>query len=162
MQQTDDTQARDWQARDITNAEGQPVTIAQVPAYAAALDEGPDNAVWWSGDRTDVNGYYFSTTGGKYCDGDNLGLTAMITELEPDGAGSATARANPIESIILCDHSFTTGDRPASYRAGDALIAVDTNLATVVPRSATLLHEAFHMLFGAGPTGFLQGDEICR
>lgn len=167
VHQTADTQALDWEAKDIVDDDGNPVAIADVPGYAEALGEDPDNDAWWSGDLTDVNGYYFSTTGGEYCDGDNLGLTAVIQELEADITGQPTVRKQ-IESVILCDHSFTN-DRPESYKAGDAMISKGTNLATVVPRSATLLHEAFHLLFGVddgsnpgSPTGFLEGDEICR
>ncbi|KAI2471680.1 hypothetical protein F4781DRAFT_90224 [Annulohypoxylon bovei var. microspora] len=165
IHQSEDTQALDWQANEIIDDDGNPVTIVDVPGYAEALDADADNDAWWSGDLTPVNGYYFSTTGGEYCDTNNLGLTAAIQELEADITGQPTVRKQ-IESIIICDHSFTN-DRPDSYSAGDALIVAGTNLATVVPKSATLLHEAFHLLFGVddgsnpdNPTGFLEGDEI--
>ncbi|KAK0728460.1 hypothetical protein B0T26DRAFT_698026 [Lasiosphaeria miniovina] len=42
------------------------------------------------------------------------------------------------------------------------MITQGMGLEKVVPRSSTLLHEAFHALFGTGPTGFLEGDEVCQ
>ncbi|OBT97835.1 hypothetical protein VE01_04980 [Pseudogymnoascus verrucosus] len=153
IHQAEDTPAQDWNAQDIIDANGNIVTIGDVPGYAEALAENKTSEAWWSGDLTPVNGYYFSPTGGDYCDGAGLGLTAEITEL------NQPTRPTGIESIILCGSSFTNG-KPNNYRDGDALIQAGTNLADVVPKSATLLHEALHVLNGAGPTGFLQGDEI--
>ncbi|KFY91794.1 hypothetical protein V500_04460 [Pseudogymnoascus sp. VKM F-4518 (FW-2643)] len=153
IHQAEDTPAQDWNAQDILDSNGNIVTIADVPGYAEALAENITSEAWWSGDLTAVNGYYFSPTGGDYCDGGGLGLTAEITEL------NQPTRPNGIESVIICGSSFTNG-QPDSYRDGDALIVTGTNLAKVVPKSATLLHEALHVLNGAGDTGFLQGDEI--
>lgn len=155
IHQGEDSPAQDFNADVILDNNGNIVTIADVPGYAEALAENITSEAWWSGDLTPVNGYYFSPTGGDYCDGAGLGLTALIKEInEP-------TRPNGIESLIICRSSFTNG-QPDNYRDGDALIQAGTNLARVVPKSATLLHEVFHVLFGAGPTGFLQGDELCR
>ncbi|KAI0837650.1 hypothetical protein F5Y06DRAFT_270974 [Hypoxylon sp. FL0890] len=167
VHQTEDTPALDWEANEILDDEGNPVSIVDVPNYAKALGDDPDNEAWWSGDLTLVNGYYFTATGGEYCDSDNLGLTAKIDELEADVTGQPTKR-KPIEFVILCDHSFTNTERPDSYKVGNAAIVAGTNLATVVPKSATFLHEAFHLIFGVeaesddpnNPGGFLEGDEI--
>ncbi|KAI1474618.1 hypothetical protein F4774DRAFT_429661 [Daldinia eschscholtzii] len=163
-----DTVARDWKDNEIKDDKGKAVTIADVTAYANALKADPNNKAWWSGDHTPVKGYYFSTTGGKYCGPatKNLGLTAAIQELEADPSGQPTLR-KPVEIVVLCEESFTNTKQPDSYRIGDAKIKAGTNLADVVPKSATLLHEAFHVLFGVddgnnptNPIGFLQGDEI--
>ncbi|KAI1345752.1 hypothetical protein F5Y01DRAFT_322793 [Xylaria sp. FL0043] len=174
VRQAVDTPALDWQAKQILDNKGNPVNIAAVPEYAAALAGEPDKEAWWSGDHTPVNGYYFSNTGGEYCDtksstnndadGHNLGLTAVIQQL---GVVGSTGAARTVDNIIICDYSFTNPDRPESYAAGDAAIVAGTNLAKAVPRSATLFHELFHLLFGVdngadpqNPTGFLEGDEI--
>lgn len=130
--------ALDYLAHDIVDTQGHPVTIQQVPEYAAALGRDPNNEPWWSGDLTPINGYYFSDIGGNYCDDTNLGLTAIINELRPNAA-----TRQPITSVIICDYAFNDPNRPVSYQAGDAQIVAGTNLATVVPRSATLFHEAF-------------------
>jgi hypothetical protein len=90
--------------------------------------------------------------------------------MEQDGAGLVTTHQLPIVFTVLCPQSFTNvlllpgkEKQPESYKVGDESIAVGTNLADVVPRSASLLHEAFHVVFGAGEYGFLQGNkEICR
>ena len=172
------TAALDWKANTIEDDKGNPVTIAGVPGYVAAnTAAGAGSTPWWSGTHSPVNGYYFSPTGGAYCTTSTnandpndfpLGLTAEIKELEVDSSGNPTQRT-PIESIIICGVAFTNTDHPASYKVGDAAISAGTNLQKVVPKSATLLHEAFHLLFGVdtgedpnNPGGFLEGDELCR
>ncbi len=160
--QSDDTQTLDFQANDIVDSQGNLVCIADVPAYMAALDEDINNDDWWSGDLTPVNGYYFSTTGSEYCDGTKLGLTAVIQPLMAGPNGQAQ-EDDPISSIVLCERSFTPSPAPNdTYRDANAQLAMGTNLADVVPKSSTLLHKGFHLVFGAGRTGFLQADEICR
>ncbi|OAF61985.1 hypothetical protein VC83_01527 [Pseudogymnoascus destructans] len=56
----EDTPAQDWNAQDIIDANGNIVTIGDVPGYAEALAENITTEAWWSGDLTPVNGYYFS------------------------------------------------------------------------------------------------------
>ncbi|KAL7943681.1 hypothetical protein V8C42DRAFT_358930 [Trichoderma barbatum] len=166
VEQSPDAAALDWQAKNILDSDNDVVPINKVPIYADALAQDKANKIWWSGDRTPINGYYFSPTDGDYCDVlsgpnkdiKNLGLTAEITELEVDSNGQAMRRRS-IESVVFCPETFTNG-KPDTFGAANASIAEETNLADVVPKSATLMHEAFHVVFGAGPTGFLEGDEI--
>ncbi|KAI0181024.1 hypothetical protein GGR52DRAFT_577682 [Hypoxylon sp. FL1284] len=155
--------AKDFEGKDIQDDEGNAVTIADVPGYTKALSDDAGSSPWWAGDP--INGYYFSSTGGDYCSDKNLGLTSSIEQLKGEN-GRVTTHKH-LDSVYLCGYSFTDPERPESYRAGDGQIQQNTRLAHVVPRSATLLHEAFHLLFGAddgkdpqNPKGFLQGDEI--
>ncbi|TRX94653.1 hypothetical protein FHL15_004425 [Xylaria flabelliformis] len=158
--QPDDTQALDFQAQDIFDGQGNLVRIADVPSYAEKLNEDADNDAWWSGFLTDTNGYYFSPTGGEYCDGTNLGLTATIQQLVPGPNGGAQ-NGHTLSSIVLCPYSFTESPQPNTYKDANALLTQRTDLAKAVPKSSTLLHEAFHLLFGAGTTGFLEdADEV--
>ncbi|KAK3373503.1 hypothetical protein B0T24DRAFT_593691 [Lasiosphaeria ovina] len=140
----------------IVDEDGHAVPINGVPAYSDALAEEPGTVPWWS-HHAEVNGYCFSATGGTYCAATNLGLTALMTELSAPGVPTVP---RDIETIVLCDYAFTMPKFPASYKAGVAMITQGMGLEKVVPRSSTLLHEAFHALFGTGPTGFLEGDEI--
>jgi hypothetical protein len=147
VEQAEDTPARDWQANVIHDAEGNEATIANV--YAEALASGK---AWWSGDYTPVNGYYFSSVGGEYCE-NHVGL-AFTADIKINVNGNP----DKITSVVLCGSSLTA-DKPASYKAGDAMIVEGKNLADVVPRSATLFHEAFHVVFGGE---FLDKDEDCK
>lgn len=141
-----------------------------MPSYAEALAADPNAASWWSGDRSPINGYYFAEIAGSYCDIEgNLGLTAVIRELEADITGTPTVRGD-IESVIICPFNFDNSNpKPVNYSLASGNIVQGTNLKDVVPKSATFLHEAFHVVFGVvhndGDTddhGFLEGDEFCR
>jgi hypothetical protein len=134
--------ASDYKGEPILDGNGDPVPIQDVAEYQRRLDEDPNNEPWWSGDLTDLNGYYFTEYGGNYCYEDDLGVTAGI---EPLGTGEADPE---ITSVILCPYSFDGGQRPASYQDANNLLRAGTNLADAVPKSATLLHEAFHAIFG--------------
>ncbi|KAI1358578.1 hypothetical protein F5Y08DRAFT_350636 [Xylaria arbuscula] len=141
-------EARDYQGK-IIKKDDKDVLINQIAAYADVLG---GNIPWWSGQYTDVNGYYFTSpkSGGKYCASEALGLTATLMELTNDGV---TIPGQQVQTIVICPYAFNT-PLPRSYSDAVAMIDVGSSLATVVPRSATLLHEAFHVVFG---TGMLQG-----
>ena len=83
----------------------------------------------------------------------------------PDYKPNVPADAQPVkhevQGIILCPYAFDNNEKPNDY--GTALRQIQqgrTSLETVMPKSATLLHEAFHVVFG---TSMLQGDnEVCK
>ncbi|RWA13178.1 hypothetical protein EKO27_g1887 [Xylaria grammica] len=150
--------ALDYLAQEIRDQDDNQVPIMNIPDYAARLGEDPNNRPWWSGELTTLNGYYFSDTGASYCYDTELGLTAAIQPLRRGVDGQAE-NANPIASIILCPYSFDGSPRADSYRDANNLIHAGTNLADAVPKSATLLHEGFHAIFGAGDEGFLEDTE---
>lgn len=131
-----------------------------VPTYQKELADDEDNKPWYSGELTNLNGYYFTEYGGNYCYDDDLGVTAAIHPLTPDANGAAEGASEAVASIIVCPYSFDGSPRPNSYRQANNLLRVGTNLADAVPKSATLLHEAFHAVHGIA---FLSaGDEKCK
>ncbi|KAL2788776.1 hypothetical protein BJX66DRAFT_308231 [Aspergillus keveii] len=141
--------ASDYKGEPILDENGDPVPIRDVPEYQMRLEEDPNNEPWWSGDLTDLNGYYFTEYGGNYCYEDDLGVTAGIEPLGGDEVGQ------DVVSVILCPYSFENGQRPDSYQDANNLLRAGTNLADAIPKSATLLHEAFHAIHGGI---FLAGD----
>ncbi|KAI1424013.1 hypothetical protein F5Y12DRAFT_797650 [Xylaria sp. FL1777] len=138
-------QAQDFQGNGIVNATtGQPVNIFQINAYARALAGG--NVPWWSGDHTPVNGYYITSpqSGGNYCNGEDFGLTATLKALDANGN---EIRNQQVQMVIICPYSFTQ-NAPVSYRQAVGTITANTPLNMYVPKSSSLLHEAFHVVFG--------------
>lgn len=134
---------------------GNTIRIMDIPEYAAQLAEDPDNKPWWTGELTDLNGYYFTDFGGNYCYTDDLGVTARIQPFKQGDNGQAES-AGEVASVIVCPYSFEGSPRPDSYRDANNLLAAGTNLADAIPKSATLLHEAFHAIHGIE---FLGGEE---
>lgn len=147
--------AIDYQGNDISDQDGNPIRIMDVSIYQDKLGEDEDNKPWWSGELTNLNGYYFTETGSNYCYEDELGITAAIQPLVR-GANGQAQDADEVASVILCPYSFDSSPNPDSYRDANNLLAPGTNLAMAVPKSATLIHEAFHSIHG---TEFLAGAE---
>ncbi|KAK8080202.1 hypothetical protein PG997_008020 [Apiospora hydei] len=142
--------ALDYEANVILNGKGEEIPIREVSTYKKRLDEDEMNVPWWAGDLTNLNGYYFTEHGYDYCDGDALGATA--------GAGGRAEKAPEVYSIIICPYSFDDNQNqaPNSYKEANDRLVPGKNLADAVPKSATLLHEAFHAIFGGH---FLDGDK---
>ncbi|KAI1807190.1 hypothetical protein F4811DRAFT_567043 [Daldinia bambusicola] len=160
-----DSVARDWQDKEIMDSKGNPVTIEKVPGYKKALKADPGIKPWWSGGIKEPKGYYFSTTGKNYCNKNtkNLALTAAIKVFTGTPPGLTRMRRT-VDMIVLCGESFTNTISPNSYNLGNAKTTPGTSLADVLPKSATLLHEAFHLIFGVydgknSNMGFLEGDD---
>ncbi|KAI1125538.1 hypothetical protein F5Y10DRAFT_267965 [Nemania abortiva] len=132
---------------------GNPIKISAVPAYARDLT-GSD-VPWWTGDHAPFKGYYFDTpdSGGRYCASTNLGLTSALKALT-QGQTMPQLLRKDTQSVNICPYAFDRADRPDSYAQGVAAIMVGTSLEPVVPKSSTLIHEAFHVVFG---TQFLAG-----
>ncbi|KAM6476473.1 hypothetical protein HDV62DRAFT_247359 [Trichoderma sp. SZMC 28011] len=160
IEQTQDDTAKDYQGNGIIDKNGNLVPIESIPGYKTAIGTKAGNKIWWSGQYAPFNGYYFSPTGADYCSNPkSLGLTSFISELEVNTKTGTLKGRRQVEDIIICPSSFTTS-APNSFTAGDALISAGTGLDTVLPKSATLLHESFHNLFGTtGQYGFLQTGE---
>ncbi|KAI0205632.1 hypothetical protein F4808DRAFT_409742 [Astrocystis sublimbata] len=151
--------ALDFQANEILDQSSNPVPISAVPVYAARLAEDADNKPWWAGELTDLHAYYFAEDGGNYCLTDDLGVTARSEFLVQNGAGNAVPRDPDVASVIICPYAFDASPRPNNYNDANNLIQAGTNLADAVPKSATLLHEMFHVIAGVD---FLSGgDEDC-
>ncbi|KAH8711252.1 hypothetical protein HC256_008066 [Beauveria bassiana] len=139
--------AYDYLSNKIHDDDNEIVTIEKVKEYKKALAREPNARPWWSGAHSALKGYYFTEKGGDYCTESQLAATAHIEELNrPLPAGEA--EKVEIASVILCPESFNTTLRQANYRDANNLITDGTNLADGVPRSATLLHEAFHAIRG--------------
>lgn len=162
VQKANTDQAEDYQGAGITQ-NGQNVPIST--AYAANLGGG--NVAWWAGDHTTANGYYFTSanSGGNYCNtAGNDGLTAhlLLWAVNPNG-GPPTQRAE-YSTVLLCPSSFTDPTKPDTWLAGSNQIRAGHSLQTALPKCTTLMHEAFHLIFGAGPEpGMLQGNsEFCK
>ncbi|KAH8585528.1 hypothetical protein B0O99DRAFT_154103 [Bisporella sp. PMI_857] len=148
--------ASDFQGNDILDQNGNPVRIVDVPKYREMLAEDADNKSWWSGELTDLNGYYFTEYGGNFCyTNKDLAITAAIQPFQR-GANGEAENYQEIASVIMCPYSFDGSPRPNSYRVANDLIASGTNLADAVPKSASLLHELFHALHGID---FLSGED---
>ncbi|KAK1980457.1 hypothetical protein LZ30DRAFT_750732 [Colletotrichum cereale] len=150
--------ALDFQANEMEDQNGNTIAIQGVPKYQELLLRDADNKPWWSGEITNQNGYYFTEYGGNYCYEDDLGVTAAIQLLERNSAGQAQAQPEKA-AVILCPFSFDDSPQPDSWREANDLLATGVSLHLAVPKSATLVHEAFHALHG---TAFLSGeDEKC-
>ncbi|KAL2802027.1 hypothetical protein BJX63DRAFT_438263 [Aspergillus granulosus] len=147
--------ASDYLGNEILDQDNNPIRIVAVEEYQKKLAEDADNEPWWSGELTDLNGYYFTEHGGNYCYEDDLGVTAAIQPLIQGTNGQAEA-AEEIASVILCPYSFDESPRPDSYRDANNLLARGRNLADAIPKSTTLIHEAFHAIRGIE---FLAGDD---
>lgn len=152
--------ALDFEGKEMRNNKNEPVYIRDVDLYQDKLAVDSRIHPWWAGDLTTLNGYYFEEEGGNFCYGaDDLGATATLQKLVRGSSGKAE-NGDRIWAVILCPEAFSNSRRPASYRDASNAISVNTNFATVIPRSTTLLHEAFHLLRG----GFFDSgdDEICK
>jgi hypothetical protein len=156
-------QAQDYQGAGIVR-NGQNVPIST--AYAANLAGG--NVPWWAGTHTTpaANGYYFTdaTSGGGYCNTvGHDGITANLNLFVANPNGPPTQHAE-YSTVVLCPDSFTRADRPDTWPAGSNQIRAGDSLQTALPKCTTLLHEAFHLIFGAGPSpGMLEGNaEFCK
>jgi hypothetical protein len=146
-------EALDYEGEEMVNQTNQPIRIMDVQEYQDKLAEYSENQVWWSGDLTTLKGYFFAENGSNYCyptrDEYDLGLTAAIRHLAQGANGEAQIRGE-IAGIIICPWSFDGSLQPNSYREANGLLESGTNLAEAVPKSATLLHEAFHAVLGRG------------
>ncbi|KAF1993094.1 hypothetical protein P154DRAFT_591103 [Amniculicola lignicola CBS 123094] len=149
-------QAQDYQGNGITQ-KGQNVPIST--AYATSLTGR--NVPWWSGTHTTANGYYFvpANTGGNYCNTPGRdGLTATLNIYIANPNGPPTQHAE-FSTVVLCPGSFTNANRPDTWPAGSNQIRAGHSLETALPKCTTLLHEAFHLIFGSGPApGMLEGS----
>lgn len=125
-------------------------------AYATSLTGG--NVPWWAGIHTTANGYYFTpaNSGGDYCN------TAILNIYVANPNGAPTQHA-VYSTVVLCPWSFTDPNRPDTWPAGSNRIYAGDSLETALPKCATLLHEEFHLMFGAGSEGTLEGsEEFCK
>ncbi|KAJ3564418.1 hypothetical protein NPX13_g7848 [Xylaria arbuscula] len=120
-----------------------PIVILAVPAYDGKISGGV--IPWWAGEYIDVNGYYFTLkkSGGAYCTGGNLGLTATLQLLTIAGEPKSEGM---IQTVVICPVAFNS-QAPDSYADAVAMTSEGTSLDAVMLKSATLLHEAFHVVF---------------
>jgi hypothetical protein len=141
--------------------DGNPITINQVDAYATYLRDGA--VPWWAGEHTNMCGFYFTApdSGGKYCaKKGQWGETSALTFLLPNPDFTQPQVKDEVNNVVICPASFERKDIPESYRDGSDLIKSKEGLKKWVPRSATLLHEAFHVVHGSN---FLAGEEeVCK
>ncbi|KAL2150897.1 hypothetical protein VTH82DRAFT_5995 [Thermothelomyces myriococcoides] len=149
--------ASDYEGKEMLDQDDNPIRIVDVPEYQNHLAEDANNRPWWSGELTNLNAYYFTEYGGNYCYEDELGITAATLPLIRGDNGQAVVPENgQVASVILCPYNFDVDNpKPSSYLAANQLLESGRNLADAIPRSATLLHEAFHGLRG---DAFLAGD----
>lgn len=153
-----DDPVQDYMGNNIL-LNGRPVTISE--AYKAATRNG--DTPWFSGDHTPFNGYYFTglNGGGNYCmSNTNLGFTSNLRTLrQAKKSGKAAPYPWLNNYVILCPSSFTTAN-PDSYELGSSAITAGMPLDRFIPKSATFLHELFHVGFG---TNFNEGTaESCK
>lgn len=121
-------------------------------------DIKPGQVPFWS---PDLNGYDFATpdNGNTYCSNNPTSKGATS-----DLKGEAAANSD-LAGVTLCPLAFASTDSLDNLpTSSDGLVDVDglplargTSLAKVMPKSATLLHEAVHVI--EGPR-FLSTDEI--
>lgn len=145
--------AETYEGFNIIDDDGDLISISRIPGYQTQLKKDKSIKPWWAGDHTSINAYYFDALGANFCTGDHLGLTAAVEPFERGPDGKAHPRSQ-IASIIVCPYAFDTSPKPNSYREANNLITAARSFADVVPKSATLLHEAFHALRG---NAFLSG-----
>jgi hypothetical protein len=148
----------DYLGVEIKDENQQQVPISNIPLYKKELAKDAKNKPWWAGERTGLKGYYFTEFGGHYCVDDRLGCTTDIIPLRQDADDDAEP-TDLVTTVVLCPYSFDGSERPNSYREANNLIAVGKNLADGVPKSATLLHEAFHVVHGSNLLG--DNEEKC-
>ena len=134
----------------IHNDKNEVVAIQDVEAYKEPLsDQG--NRVWWPDQVAGLNGYFFDPDGGGFCAGgpQRWGLTAHIQKVERDGSGEyIEPKGVQLASVVICPASFNRSDAPDNYRDASNALEVGRSIHEVVPKSATLLHEVFHAVFG--------------
>ncbi|KAI8204379.1 hypothetical protein K4K49_003815 [Colletotrichum sp. SAR 10_70] len=152
-EQSSTSPALDYEGKEIKK-DDKTITIQELDAYQKAIDKEPNVKPWWSGTNTDQNGYYFSEDGRNYCQGDHLGVTASIKLLQAEG-GQAVTKPE-IASVILCPYAFDNIKNPDNYRDANAKLKKNVGLEDVLPKSTTLVHEAFHAVHG---DKFLAGSD---
>lgn len=133
-----------------------PVTVQQTFGKKIEAKQLP----FWS---SYLNAYEFASSadGEQYCanNADAKGATADLH--------LPTKPSSPIVAVTLCPYAFTAPDAIELLPNADAdLLDLDgvafregTYLHKVLPKSATLLHEAFHVVRG---NRFLFSGEICK
>lgn len=144
--------ARDFNGKDIVDKNKNPVPIKDLPKYKTELRKFPEMKPWWPDAVPDLNGYYFDDEGGDFCDDpEHMGATAKIQRMRQLPRGSAAPVTNDRRaSMIICPQAFDNTVAPDSYIAANRKIKANTrvSLHEVVPKSATLLHESMHAIFG--------------
>jgi hypothetical protein len=154
--QADTDEAFDKNGNLIVDKDGKPKTVMGVSNYKTELRKNANLRAWWSGQFTELKGYFFDGEGGDYClDLANRGVTLAIRLLEPRGISQVKYQ---VGAIVICPNNFDGSDQPDSYREANSNLAPDTSLEHAIPKSVTLLHEAFHELHG---DTFLAKDEKC-
>ena len=155
--------ALDYLRKQILDKDGRAVRIKDVPKYQERLSKDDNFLAWWSGDRTDVNAYFFEEFGGDWCSDDfdetkgNLGGTGSMQPLI-QGANGQAENGRYIFGVTLRPNSFDGTERPSTYKEANRLISPETSIARAIPRSVTLLHEAFHI---SHENTFLSDKEEC-
>lgn len=160
MQRAATAVAQDYLGQDIVDSNGNDVPINAIPSYAAQLAT-PGNLAYWAGMWTSIYGYFFDTQGGSYCSraATNLGQTSELSRLtQPSGGGAPVL--STVKTVILCENAFTDPAHPATYLAANTQIQPGSLLSAAVPQSATLLHEAFHAIFGDDAVGGFLAKQI--
>lgn len=147
--------AWDLNGKEMHNSKNELILIQDVDEYK--LQVSGKEKPWWPTNITDLNGYYFDEDGGHFCSATNLGVTASIRRIERRPNGSTLApKDERIASIIICPSAFSNPRAPNNYRdASNNIVLPGKSLGDCLPKSATLLHETFHAIFGevmlAGP-----------
>ncbi|KAM7211122.1 hypothetical protein V8F06_013497 [Rhypophila decipiens] len=156
VQKSPEDVAQDFEGKKI-RVKDKDLLIKDMPGYKTNTKKG--EVPWWSGDNSDLNGYWFHgpNGGAKICDGGDLGLTGMIKVLNPAKNADKAPSVRQKTVMILCPGAFTSSKFKESFAAGAASIKEGDNLESALPRSATFTHEAFHV-FHAGE--FLAGGDV--
>ncbi|KAK4164603.1 hypothetical protein QBC43DRAFT_288507 [Cladorrhinum sp. PSN259] len=140
--------ALDFQAKVMKDKDNKDIPIGGVQAYKDAIEKEKKAIPWWAG-AGGVNGYFFTETGGDFCGPEkNLGLTAKIEKLKAAKSKGTAVLDKVVEMIIICPAAFDKSPQQNSYREANGLVSKGLGLEKVVPKSATLLHELFHGIFG--------------
>ncbi|TLD30349.1 hypothetical protein PspLS_01910 [Pyricularia sp. CBS 133598] len=145
VRQNVDSTALDHTGKEIKDDDGKLVAIKDVSVYENMLSQDPKALPWWS---RDLNGYYFDQDGGEFCrQMTNFGATAAI-QLAGGDTPAGSDPPSEIATVILCPVSFDNRDKQNSYREANIRLAARVSLEDAIPKSATLLHEAFHAIRG--------------
>lgn len=146
--------ALDKNGNQIRDTKGNSMKVQDIPKYVKEFKKNPTFKAWWSGGYTDIKGYFFDADGANFCSlPNNRGVTAAVRPLSATGKVMIKAE---IAGIIICPSSFDGNVEPNSYRDANNKLAPGASFATAIPKSTTLLHEAFHAIFAQD---VLAGDE---